>query len=56
MKGKRVHPKDKEIELHPDAWERFERAITVIGKAKPIHRPTKAKRKAKASTRPRSKS
>jgi len=22
---------DKEIELHPDAWERFEKAMTVIG-------------------------
>jgi len=35
---------DKPVELHPDAWERFEKAMTVIGKAKPIHRPAKKKR------------
>lgn len=40
---------DKPIELHPDAWERFESAITTIAKAKPIHRPAKKKR-AKRST------
>jgi hypothetical protein len=54
MTGKPMKP-DKEIELLPDAWERFERAITVIGKAKPIHRssakkaaPRARKRRAKA--------
>ena len=26
---------DKPLELHPDPWERFEKAMTVIGKAKP---------------------
>jgi hypothetical protein len=43
-------PPDKEIELHPDAWERFEKAMTVIGKAKPIHRPLPKKPRAKRST------
>jgi hypothetical protein len=46
--------RNKDIELHPDAWERFEKAITVIGKAKPIHRPTKKKARAKRSPRAKS--
>ncbi|MDI3566572.1 hypothetical protein [Bradyrhizobium sp. Arg816] len=36
--------KDKpkvEIELHPDAWERFERAAEVVGKSPPQHRDSK---------------
>jgi hypothetical protein len=36
--------------LYPDAWERFEKAMTVIAKAKPIHRPAKKKPRAKRST------
>lgn len=31
-------PKSKEIELHPDAWQRFERAMAVVVKAPPQHR------------------
>ncbi len=42
------YAKGEKVELVPDAWERFERAITAIGKAKPIHRPLKLKRKARA--------
>lgn len=42
---------DKEIELLPDAWERFEKAMTLIGKAKPIHRS--AAKKATPRTRKR---
>jgi hypothetical protein len=34
----------KEPELEPDAWERFERAVTVVAKAPPQHRE-KAKAK-----------
>ena len=44
----------KEIEFHPDAWERFERAAGAVTKAPPQHRVAKkvkanksAKRKAK---------
>jgi hypothetical protein len=48
MRKKPMPPKPKEIELYPDAWERFERAMTVIGSAKPIHRTTK-----KPAKRPR---
>jgi hypothetical protein len=35
----------KELELHPDAWERFERAADVVAKSPPQHR-TKPKPKA----------
>jgi hypothetical protein len=46
--------KTKEIELHPDAWERFERAAGVVAKTPPQHR-TKAKKKV-AKRAPRKKS
>jgi hypothetical protein len=35
---------EKEIELHPDAWKRFERAAGVVAKSPPQHR-VKAKGK-----------
>ncbi|HEY1505627.1 MAG TPA: hypothetical protein VGF92_15065 [Stellaceae bacterium] len=47
---------DKPVELHPDAWERFEKAMTTIGKAKPIHRPAKDRPPPKRGPRPRAKS
>jgi hypothetical protein len=34
----------KELEFHPDAWKRFERAAGVVAKSPPQHR-VKAKRK-----------
>jgi hypothetical protein len=34
-------PRKKEIELHPDAWERFERAAGVVAKSPPQHRVAK---------------
>jgi hypothetical protein len=37
----------KDLELHPDAWARFERAIDVVAKSPPQHR-TKAKPKKKS--------
>jgi hypothetical protein len=42
--------KSKEIELHPDAWARFERAAGVVAKSPPQHRVAKkaAAKKAKA--------
>jgi hypothetical protein len=47
-------PKEnREIELHPDAWERFERAVDTAAKAPPQHR--KAKKKTKA-VRPKKRS
>jgi hypothetical protein len=36
----------KDLEFHPDAWERFERAVDVVAKSPPQHR-TKAKLKRK---------
>jgi hypothetical protein len=45
---KKVHP---EIELHPNAWERFERAAGVVVKTPPQHR-VKPKAKPKPSARP----
>ena len=38
----------KGVELQRDAWERLTRAISVIGKAKPHHRVTKARKKSRA--------
>jgi hypothetical protein len=35
-----------EIELHPDAWQRFERAAGVVAKTPPQHRVAKKKKKA----------
>ncbi|MEH2565535.1 hypothetical protein [Bradyrhizobium sp. AZCC 2289] len=34
----------KELELHPDAWERFERAAGVVAKSPPQHRVAKKKK------------
>jgi hypothetical protein len=36
----------KEIELHPDAWKRFERAAGVVAKTPPQHRIAKKKKSA----------
>jgi hypothetical protein len=33
-----VQKKKSEIELEPDAWERFERAVAVVSKSPPQHR------------------
>jgi hypothetical protein len=37
----------KEIEFHPDAWARFERAADVVAKTPPQHRVAKKKKTAK---------
>jgi hypothetical protein len=34
----------KETELHPDAWQRFERAAGVVAKTPPQHRVAKKKK------------
>jgi hypothetical protein len=43
-----------DVELHPDGWQRFERAMAAVVKAPPQHRvKAKAKRaKSPAKTRP----
>jgi hypothetical protein len=44
----------KEIEFHPDAWERFERAAGVVVKTPPQHRIAKKKvaKKTKSKKKP----
>ena len=37
----RSAPDPQEIELHPDAWERFERAVDKVAKSPPQHRMAK---------------
>jgi hypothetical protein len=34
-------PQEEGIELHPDAWERFERNVQKVMKAPPVHRTAK---------------
>ena len=52
--------KVKEIELHPDAMARFERAVLAVAKSPPQHRVAKKKKTAKKreaskpASRPRS--
>jgi hypothetical protein len=47
-------PDLKEVELHPDAWARFERAAGAVAKAPPQHRMAKKKKSvAKKRTPPK---
>jgi hypothetical protein len=41
--------KSKDVELHPDAWQRFERAAGVVAKTPPQHRVAKKITKKKKS-------
>jgi hypothetical protein len=50
----KLTPKKEELELHPDAWARLERAADVVVKAPPQHRVAK-KPKAKKKTATRKK-
>ena len=34
-------PEEEGIELHPDAWERFERAVDKVAKGRPVKRNRK---------------
>jgi hypothetical protein len=40
------------VELHPDAWERFERAVSTVAKAPPQHRTAKKKAAKKSKKKP----
>jgi hypothetical protein len=42
----------REIELEPDAWERFERAVDVVVKSPPQHRTKANKAKPKRAKSP----
>jgi hypothetical protein len=39
----------QDVELHPDAWERFERAAGVVAKSPPQHRVAKEPKVKKAA-------
>jgi hypothetical protein len=43
----------KKVELHKDAWSRFERAIDVVAKSPPQHRKSKTTRKRKKTAKKR---
>jgi len=46
----------QEVEFHPDAWKRFERAVGAIAKSPPQHRvKPKTKPKVKRTTSPKKK-
>jgi hypothetical protein len=40
MKAK-TKPKPPEIEVHPDAWKQFEKAVDVVMRSPPKHRTAK---------------
>jgi hypothetical protein len=40
-------PQKDETELHPDAWQRFERAFTAVAKSPPQHRKSVGKAQTK---------
>jgi hypothetical protein len=58
MTQKMRQPKESEIELHPDAWERFTEFVKQIAKAGPQHREKKGapndRQRERKSTRGRS--
>jgi hypothetical protein len=43
--GNPKKPEKPEVELEPDAWQRFERAVDVVAKSPPQHRVAKLKKK-----------
>lgn len=45
-------PKKAEVELEPDAWQRFERAVSVVAKSPP--QPKKKNAKSKKTKRRKS--
>ncbi len=46
MEPKRTEPKEAEtVELRPDGWERFERAVDAALRTPPIHRTKETKPK-----------
>jgi hypothetical protein len=45
--------KDKEPDTHPDAWQRFERAIDVVAKSPPQHKSAKGKNEPKPTAVPK---
>jgi hypothetical protein len=53
MAAKKQKPKaEPDIELRPDGWERFERAVGAAVSSGPKHRPPAKPTKRKASKKP----
>jgi hypothetical protein len=50
--ARKANDSRKEVELHADAWQRFERAVDVVAKSPPQHRTKKVKR-SKARRKPK---
>jgi hypothetical protein len=46
----------KDIEFHPDAMQRFERAVKVVAKSPPQHRVAKKTKKGSGKPRPQPRS
>jgi len=44
------------VELHPDAWARFERAVDVVAKSPPQHRTKRTAKKARSPAKRKGKS
>jgi hypothetical protein len=55
---RKPEPKPEEIEIHPDAWERFENAVDTVMRPPPRHRtarkkePSPARRGKRGETKP----
>jgi hypothetical protein len=43
--------KESDVELRPDGWERFDRAVTAAAKSGPKHRVAEKKKKAKKASK-----
>jgi len=46
-------PKSPEIEMRPDGWDRFVKAVHAAAKHGPVHRAAKPKRRRKANLKPK---
>lgn len=51
----RSKPKAQEIELGPDAWQRFERAVDVVAKSPPQHRKAAKRKRRRSPNAPKNK-
>jgi hypothetical protein len=51
MKDQKPAPNPDDIELHPDAWDRFTDFVKRIAKAGPQHRTPKAKERPESKGR-----
>jgi hypothetical protein len=45
LRGMVSPKKTKDVDIHKDAWARFERAVDVVAKSPPQHRTKKSKRR-----------